>query len=527
MIVNIENSVHPYPPGTDEYQQATIPGAPHVFLTFDPISDLETLDTIFVLDYNNVVVWSAGYQDYQLSDLRLSVVGPTVKIRLVGPLTDGTHYGYKGAVDDIMDVTGPFLVDTTNYQKWIGDATGSPGPYRYAGNRYMVFYDGANDLMAVYKSTDAGATWLKQVNSPGDVAWGYASLGSGPTKIRISYDSLSVNHKWVIGEWDMATETWTEITTHTDVIDTTGYVYDPFLGLDYVFYRPTGQGPLWLKVFDGAVWDSGTKISDNVPDTRLSVIGAARADELGTLHIVYKSTTPLLGILDVYYRQMDAAGSLTTAITLNAGVPSQQATTGRISFTGNYIVIPFEIDDPAKSGSWRLAAVYSGTDYHTSSPTFSIYTVSINNTGEIQAADGPGGLSYVWWIAIQTPGGVGLDQIEYVSFNGTTAGTIQVFHDELGFPSPANDISGQFTHDLAPPVWDAASEIWAVHLALEYNPLGTSDQFCTGFYWESLNGNGGGGGGGDAGRSGAPFCVVFPPAGISPDLAVTSEPLEP
>jgi len=486
-------SDHPYSSGADETKSGTVTGAHHVFLSFNSSTNFAGGDTAYILDENNVSVFTYGFTGGQLASDKYSILGQTGKVKLVRPT--GGAYGYLCIIDDASDVVGPYLIDTTNYQKWSGEATGYPGPYRYGGKIYAVFEDSTNQKMGIFKSTDGGVTFTKHADSPTDAANGYASQGSSATKIRICYDSVATNHKWVIGEWDMSNDTWTEITTYTDVVDTTGYSYDPVSGRDFVFYRPTVQGRMYVRTFNGTSWDGGLEVSDNLPTNYLTTIGAARADEDGDLHIVYRSTAPSPISYGIYYRQLKSNGTMTSAITILTGLTSARSIVGHLSFTGNCVVLPIRVDDPGAGGGLNLAAAILGHDYHDDSPTFdSPITMSVNNVQDIRSADGPNGLAYVWWIAIAgetlPPPEGDMDQVEYrsIACDGTL-GSIVVFHNEVTYPSPINDISGQFLHDLAPPVWDSASQTWGVIVALEYNPLGTSDQWCTSFYWETTGGD--------------------------------------
>jgi hypothetical protein len=493
----LQNSVHPYLPNTNEVQSVTVPGAASLWVLFDPLSQTEdSEDYVNVLDGAGALVlqWTGRPPAWPIQ-----VMGNTVQIQLISDASI-EFYGYLASITQTRPADNPSdgvfasIVDPVNYAFSDVTETTTPGPFEHGSNLYMVMvYDpmapagGGPKDVGIYKSTDLGVTWSR-VSGP-IVDAGFTVYGgvyppreqTNPDKIRMCIVCW-IDGYIIVGDWDMVTDTWTEITrraTSVAEIYIDWFCTDAVNGVDWLFTAGPVAGVGVTKTsyavpFSGGVWGAPIPMVSAVGPNHVTLM-VARADSVeGRVHMLFRRhlVTSPSGVYPQEYRQLKPDGTVTAAVQLDpedsSASPRKYVMDGPPAFTGDTVIIPFSYGYPGTwndtgPGCWILSPITD--DIPVLSKAEAPYLDPLYTSLVGAQATEAGGLAYLWWVTLDVIATGDISTIiRYRTFNGSVWGPIVDWHSEDAYPVaffPPIGIDGRFFWLISSP-WRLANGTWAV-----------------------------------------------------------------
>ena len=467
----LQNSVHPYLPNTNETQSVTVPGAASLWVLFNPISETELgYDIVTILDGAGTIIlnWSGHPPAYPVQ-----VVGDTVQIRLTSDATV-QYYGYMASVTQTQPPDNPSDgvrngVICLNNDPGI-EVTPTPGPFQHGTDLYVALVMPPDPVLGgrIFKSSDHGITWAPVSGAlvePGcliEEVWPTREQPD-PNKIRICLRcTIGANNLAVIGDWDMVTDTWAEVTrTPVPSVDVVQwYVRDNVNAVDWVFRRNLAGGiwTLYAVPFSGGVWGAPVVIAVQPGYVSLQ---AARADSVqGRIHMVLRQLIAPPSPQE--YRQLKPDHTVTAAVPLNAftNPPQYYQSEGSPGFGGNSVIFPFDWN--TQPGCWVLSPITS--DIPAVSNMQDLDLESVYTIARCRATES-GGVAYMWWNTARVIAtGVNASLIRYRAFDGASWGPPVTWHDEDAYPSAFQDpvFDDRRLFQLASSPWKLTDGTWGL-----------------------------------------------------------------
>lgn len=438
-------SLHPYLNDTDDTQTwtSTDPNTKQLRVTFDALTSVEDgYDTIHVLDGSDNEI-EGPFTGTFLAGRTVLVPGNTVKVRLVSDSSE-TAWGYATTIEESSEPTvdtgylvngGLTLSANTGYTQY------PVGPFIFGYNLYFAFKGSNFDLSeeaGVYKSTDAGITWIRQdvANSPSDAPENIVS--DGVRYIWMSWkDRSGASDDVLLCRYDTQTDTFGPIIEGGPSCLQVLFTRMLPSGALRVFYYLTGT---MTAVYDDG-WQAATVIASS------TALECATCDSSGVSHVTYRTDAYPSAVYK--YVQVALDGTVSSPITVwSQDVPGHYIYNwGEPAFAGTKLLFPIffieaELEVPPRRPGWVLVDPYTSA-----SP--SITVGEFGNTETLGANEGwAWGVDdqfYYWslesyigpWYDGPTSS-YPANRIIYYVGDGTTWSQPVLYHDETANPIVAD-----------------------------------------------------------------------------------------
>lgn len=350
------------------------------------------------------------------------------------------------------------------------------GPYFFGGALYGVGINGpasSQSVGMVFKSTDAGLTWIEQdtpnrpepsdIGDKASIVAYYKSPADGDGKIYILYKNTGVG--FLVTTFDCSSDTYTSTSDPDAAPDDSIHAGIQLLVTstgDFLhLWVSDASKDMFLSRYASGVWNSPVLI---VPATgfspfELSVNGAS-IDSSDRVHVFFTNYTTSAGnfIPEVDYIQISAGDSPGSPVFLQTGpTGNENPTSGAVpALEADAITFPFGFDLTVNHDG-LTPSVYAARGTSLASPSWTITRIdtgagalpSASNQAPLPTAavDGSGNpvVNYVILSARRAP--LSLSQIWQTTFSGSW-GTPVLLFDSIATP-PLDQIPGDSPYTQA------------------------------------------------------------------------------
>ncbi len=323
------------------------------------------------------------------------------------------------------------------------------GPFASGGKLYLVLNAQGLGGIAIYASSNSGATWAIQdtANQPAAASAGItiAQVGS------VLHIAFVVAGDVFVQTFDCSTNLWGTVSTNAGLATVQGLaIVVQADGRRFVYCSHTGTANVinLMILSAGGVWSGPTAMLTAAAGRRIGLLGVV-LDSGGTSNVFFFTTSGALLNTILSYIPVSSVPVVGAAVAISANFPTPAIDgTGTVAFNsslganGTYgIPLPFQVGVAGGKTTPLLVLGDPVGGWSTVSPDSGGSTVPAGSSTAVVECLASGSTIIAFWNVYNDATGL-VDTIWLGIWNGTAWNTPQLLYDAVANPPPVADAAG-------------------------------------------------------------------------------------